>query len=116
MCFTIIRALYFNGAAHGIQYAAEFGQQARLYAGTNNAATDSHSNLYARRCIFPAIEPQLERIRRAAMTEKAYRFSASAIDELNKHRGAQRLSKRQFALLMAGLVALLLLLYVQIVW
>jgi hypothetical protein len=50
------------------------------------------------------------------MTEKAYRFSASAIDELNKHRGAQRLSKRQFALLMAGLVALLLLLYVQIVW
>jgi hypothetical protein len=50
------------------------------------------------------------------MTEKAYRFSASAIDELNKHRGAQRQSKRQFALLMAGLVALLLLLYVQIVW
>ena len=50
------------------------------------------------------------------MTEKAYRFSASAIDKLNKHRGAQRLSKRQFALLMAGLVALLLLLYVQIVW
>jgi hypothetical protein len=49
------------------------------------------------------------------MTEKAYRFSASAIDELNKHRGTQRLSKRQFALLMAGLVALLLLLYVQIV-
>ena len=88
MCFTIIRALYFNGAAHGIQYAAEFGQQARLYAGTNNAATDSHSHLYARRCIFRAIEPQLERIRRAAMTEKAYRFSASAIDELNKHRGA----------------------------
>ena len=26
MCFTIIRALYFNGAAHGIQYAAELGQ------------------------------------------------------------------------------------------
>jgi hypothetical protein len=50
------------------------------------------------------------------MTDKAYRFSASAIDELNKHRGAQRLSTRRFALLMAGLVALLLLLYVQIVW
>ena len=27
VCFTIIRALYFNGAAHGIQYAAELGQQ-----------------------------------------------------------------------------------------
>jgi hypothetical protein len=56
------------------------------------------------------------RIRKSAMTEKAYRFSASAIDELNKHRGLQRLPARQFALLMAGLVALLLLLYVQIVW
>jgi hypothetical protein len=50
------------------------------------------------------------------MTEKAYRFGASAIDESNKHRSAQRPSKGQFALLMAGLVALLLLLYVQIVW
>ena len=39
------------------------------------------------------------------MTEKAYRFSAPAIVELNKHRSAQRLSARQFALLMAGLVA-----------
>jgi len=50
------------------------------------------------------------------MTEKAYRFSASAIDELNKHSGFQRLPARQFALLMAGLTALLLLLYVRIVW
>ena len=50
------------------------------------------------------------------MTEKAYRFGASAIDELNKHRGGQRLSARQFSLLMAGLVAPLLLLYLQIVW
>ena len=50
------------------------------------------------------------------MTEKAYRFSASAIDELNKHLGFQRLPAGQFALLMAGLAALLLLLYVQIVW
>ena len=49
------------------------------------------------------------------MAEKACRFSASVINKLNKHRGTQRLSKRQFALLMAGLVALLLLLYVQIV-
>jgi hypothetical protein len=50
------------------------------------------------------------------MTEKAYRFSASAIDELNKHSGSRRLPARQFALLMAGLAALLLLLYVQLVW
>ena len=50
------------------------------------------------------------------MTERAYGFSTSAIDELNKHRGGRRLSARQFSLLMAGLVALLLLLYVQIVW
>jgi hypothetical protein len=33
---------------------------------------------------------------------------------LNKHAGSHRLSAKQFALLMAGLVALLL--YVQIVW
>jgi len=50
------------------------------------------------------------------MTEKAYSFSTSAIDELNKQPGIQRLPPRQFALLMAGLVALLLILYVQIVW
>lgn len=50
------------------------------------------------------------------MTEKAHRFSASAIEELNKHAGLRRLPARQFALLMAGLAALLLLLYVQIVW
>jgi hypothetical protein len=50
------------------------------------------------------------------MTEKAYGFSKSAIDELNKQPSTQRLSARQFALLMAGLGVLLLLLYVQIVW
>ena len=50
------------------------------------------------------------------MTEKVYHFSASAIDELNKDRGVQRLPARQFVLLMIGLVALLLLLYVQIIW
>ena len=50
------------------------------------------------------------------MTEKAYGFSTSAIDELNKHPGTQRQSARQFALLMAGLGVMLLLLYVQIVW
>jgi hypothetical protein len=57
-----------------------------------------------------------EQIRKSAMIEKTYRFSPSAIDELNKPPGSQRLSAKQFALLMAGLVALLLLLYVQIVW
>jgi hypothetical protein len=57
-----------------------------------------------------------EQIRKAAMIEKAYGFGPSAIDELNKPPGSQRLSAKQFALLMAGLVALLLLLYVQIVW
>jgi hypothetical protein len=50
------------------------------------------------------------------MTEKAYGFSKSTIDELNKQPGIQRLPARQFALLMAGLAALLLLLYLQIVW
>jgi hypothetical protein len=50
------------------------------------------------------------------MTEKAYRFNTSAIDELNKHPGTQRPPTRQFALLIVGLAALLLLLYVQIVW
>jgi hypothetical protein len=50
------------------------------------------------------------------MSEKAYRFSASAIDELNSHRRTPRVSTKDFALLMAGLTALLLLLYVQIVW
>ena len=50
------------------------------------------------------------------MTEKAYGFSTSAIDELNKQPGTHRLPTRQFGLLMAGLAALLLLLYVQIIW
>jgi hypothetical protein len=50
------------------------------------------------------------------MIEKAYGFSKSVIDELNKHPGPQHLPTKQFALLMAGLVALLLLFYLQIVW
>jgi hypothetical protein len=100
-----------------LQYAANLAcKPSPVICRTNNAATNSLSNLYARRCIFHAVECQLETIRRGAMTEKAYRFGASAIDELNKHRGGQRLSSRQFSLLMAGLVALLLLLYLQIVW
>jgi hypothetical protein len=50
------------------------------------------------------------------MTEKAYRFSTSAISRLNKQPGTQPLQPRQFAVLMASLVVLLLLLYLQIVW
>jgi hypothetical protein len=50
------------------------------------------------------------------MTEKASGFSAKAIDELNKYPDDRRLPPRQFALLMAGLAALLLLFYFQIVW
>jgi hypothetical protein len=50
------------------------------------------------------------------MTEQAYRFSASAIDKLNKDPDTQRLRSWHFALLMVGLAALLLLLYMQIVW
>jgi hypothetical protein len=50
------------------------------------------------------------------MTQKEHRFSASAIRELNRHPWDRRLPVRQFALLMVGLGALLLLLYVQIVW
>jgi hypothetical protein len=50
------------------------------------------------------------------MTEKAYGFSSSAIDELNRHRRGERPPARQFALLMVGLAAVILLLYLQIVW
>jgi hypothetical protein len=50
------------------------------------------------------------------MREKSYRFGASAVDELNKDRTVQRPTARQFAWLMAGLVAVMLLLYIQIVW
>ena len=50
------------------------------------------------------------------MGEKLYRFDASAIDEFYKDRTVQRPMARQFAWLMAGLVAVMLLLYIQIVW
>jgi hypothetical protein len=50
------------------------------------------------------------------MTEKAYGFNAKAINELNKHPDTRSLPAKQFVLLMAGLVALLLLFYFQIVW
>jgi hypothetical protein len=50
------------------------------------------------------------------MKEKLHRFGASAIDELNKDRTVQRPTARPFAWLMAGLVAVTLLPYVQIIW
>jgi hypothetical protein len=36
------------------------------------------------------------------MTEKAYGFNPSVIDELNRHPGSQRLSTKQFTLLLIG--------------
>jgi hypothetical protein len=58
------------------------------------------------------------RQRRAAMTEKAFRFSASAIDELNRpyQPANKRLPPTQFALMLLTLAALLILIYAQIVW
>jgi hypothetical protein len=50
------------------------------------------------------------------MIDKAFRFSASAIEELNRQPGTGPLPRRQFVLLMSGLVVVLLLLYGQIVW
>lgn len=50
------------------------------------------------------------------MVEQPYRFGKSAIDELNGRPRARRVPTKDFALLMAGLIALLVLLYVQIVW
>jgi hypothetical protein len=49
------------------------------------------------------------------MSEKSYRFSASAIDELNSEPRTPRVPTKDFALLMVGLTALLLRLYLQIV-
>ncbi len=50
------------------------------------------------------------------MIEKTFRFGTSAIAELNRQPGTGPLPRRQFALLMAGLAVVLLLLYAQIVW
>jgi hypothetical protein len=50
------------------------------------------------------------------MTEKAYGFSSSAIDELNRHPGTKRLPQTQFALMIATLAAILLLPLMQIIW
>jgi hypothetical protein len=51
------------------------------------------------------------------MTEKAYGFSKSTIEELNGHPDdIRRLPPKNFALLMIGLAALILVFYLQIVW
>jgi len=50
------------------------------------------------------------------MIDKTFRFSASAIAELNRQPGTGPLPRRQFVFLMLGLVVVLLLLYAQIVW
>jgi hypothetical protein len=81
-----------------------------------NDAADPLSNLYEARPIPHQWALLWKQIRKAAMTEKAYRFSALAIDELNSHLRTPRVPTKDFALLMVGLTALLLLLYLQIVW
>ena len=88
----------------------------------NNDAADPLSNLYEARPI-PYRWALLwnwallwKQIGKAAMSEKAYRFSASAIDELNGHPRTPRVPTKDFAKLMVGLTALLLLLYLQIAW
>jgi hypothetical protein len=50
------------------------------------------------------------------MIDGAFRFSTSAIAELNRQPGTGPLPRKQFALLLVGLVAVVLLLYAQIVW
>jgi hypothetical protein len=50
------------------------------------------------------------------MAEGEHRFGASAIDELNGRRSAQRTPTKNIAWLMTGLIVLLVLLYVQIIW
>jgi hypothetical protein len=81
-----------------------------------NDAADPLSNLYEARPIPYRWALLWKQIRKAAMSEKAYRFSALAIDELNSHPRTPRVPTKHFALLMVGLTALLLLLYLQIVW
>lgn len=50
------------------------------------------------------------------MVGKLHRYGKSAIDELNGHPEARRVPTRDFALLMTGLTALLVLLYALILW
>jgi hypothetical protein len=49
------------------------------------------------------------------MFEKAYRFGASAIDELNRRPGEPRGPNDNFVFLMVGLVILLLIFYLPII-
>jgi hypothetical protein len=80
--------------------------------GIHKNAAHSISNLYAVMCMSVAVGLTAT----IAMTEKAHRFSKSAIEELNRHPDdIRRLPTRLFALLMLGLTGLLLLFYLLIV-
>jgi hypothetical protein len=81
------------------------------------ATTGSFSKINAVARMFGVIlDARLATDTRTTMAEKAFGFSASAIDELNRHPSTRHLSTKQFALLLVGLAAVLLLLYAQIVW
>jgi hypothetical protein len=85
--------------------------------GAYNAAVDPFSKTNSVRRIYGvASVPISQWIRRIAMIDGAFRFSTSAIAELNRQPGTGPLPSRQFALLLVGLVAVVLLVYAQIVW
>jgi hypothetical protein len=82
-----------------------------------NAVVDPFSKTNALGRIYGlALVPISQWTRRTAMIDGAFRFSTSAIAELNRQPGTGPLPKRQFALLLVGLAAVVLLLYAQIVW
>jgi hypothetical protein len=53
---------------------------------------------------------------KTSATMDMFRFSRSAIDELNGNPGMHGQTRKQFALLLAGLSVVLLMLYAMIVW
>jgi hypothetical protein len=55
-------------------------------------------------------------MRKKGITMDLFRFSRSAIDELNRDPGMHRQTRKEFAVLMAGLGVVLLMLYAIIVW
>jgi catechol 2,3-dioxygenase-like lactoylglutathione lyase family enzyme len=85
-----------------------------------NIATDAFSKKYAVSPNFGENTGARFQNRKGEqpMTEKAFRFSASTIDELNRsyQLGNKRLPATQFALMLLTLAALLILIYAQIVW
>jgi hypothetical protein len=85
-----------------------------------NIATDAFSKKYAVSPTFGENTGARFQNRKGEqpMTEKAFRFSASTINELNRpyQPGNKRLPATQFALILLTLAALLILIYAQIVW